>query len=189
MTGAGPDTRGAALTTREIKARAALPLDHPQRLTLLPFDPELVQVTAVDVRLGCRFKTPRRSGGVVDASCAPPEDRYESIHVPQGDTIRLHPGEFMLAATLEFIATPRDVVTFVEGKSRLGRLGLIVATATQVAPGFHGCVVLELANLGAFTLEMRPGMPIAQLVFITTISPAAAYGADRHREYDCQIGP
>jgi dCTP deaminase len=70
--------------------------------------------------------------------------------------------------SLEYVAVPSDLMAFVEGKSGLGRGGLIIATATQVAPGFKGGIVLELCNSGTVPLILRPGMQIAQLVFITT---------------------
>lgn len=102
----------------------------------------------------------------------------------------IHPGDFILGATLEFLALPSDVMAFVEGRSTLGRMGLIVATATQVAPGFHGVVVLELANTGTVPLAVEPGMGIAQLVFQTLSEPLSTSKTNLyHGKYQCQIKP
>jgi dCTP deaminase len=91
-----------------------------------------------------------------------------------------------LGVTQEFIALPDDVMAFVEGRSRIGRLGLFVATATQVAPTFHGVIVLELVNAGTVPLELQPGIQIAQLVFQVMTDPAPK----RYRgQYYCQIKP
>ena len=95
---------------------------------------------------------------------------------------------FVLGCTLEFIALPNDLIAFVEGRSRIGRLGLIVATATQVAPGFHGVIVLELANAGTIPLALLPGTPIAQLVFQTIGTPLPPGELYRGR-FHCQIEP
>ena len=91
----------------------------------------------------------------------------------------------MLGVTLEFFGLPNDVMAFVEGKSGLGRLGLFVATATQVAPGYHGVIVLELANAGTVPLKLSPGMRIAQLVFQTMTDSTEPYPGG----YRCQIKP
>jgi dCTP deaminase len=112
----------------------------------------------------------------------------ERIFVPPGESFVIHPGDLVLGATLEFTALPADVMAFVEGKSGLGRLGLIVATATQVAPGFHGVIVLEMANAGTVPLEVKPGMAIAQLVL--QVMTEAVPRSDLYRgRYYCQIQP
>ena len=100
----------------------------------------------------------------------------------------IHPGDLILGATLEFVALPSDVMAFVEGKSRWGRLGLIVATASQVAPGFHGVIVLELVNAGTVPLELVPGTPIAQFVFHKMSHRLPDADLYRGRFY-CQIKP
>src|SRR6185503_3243963 len=108
--------------------------------------------------------------------------------VPSDQTFLIHPGDLVLAITQEFIALPNDVMAFVEGKSGLGRLGLFVATATQVAPGFHGVVVLELANAGTVPLELQPETPIAQLVFQVMTDPVPPSMLYKGR-YHCQTKP
>jgi dCTP deaminase len=91
---------------------------------------------------------------------------------------------------LEFIGVPNDLMAYVEGKSRIGRMGLIIATATQVAPGFHGVVVLELANTGVLPIVIKPGMAIAQLVFHKLDEKLAPNSDLTYKgAYDCQIKP
>jgi dCTP deaminase len=88
--------------------------------------------------------------------------------VPAGGEFVLQPGDFGLAASLEYICLPSDMMAFVEGKSSLGRTGLLIATATQIAPGFKGCIVLELFNAGTVPIILRPAMRVAQLVLVST---------------------
>ena len=89
---------------------------------------------------------------------------------PKGNII-LHPNQFILGSTLEYISLPNDVMGYVLGKSSLGRTGLVIATATHVAPGYIGTITLELSNLGTVPLSLYPTMPIAQLVFHRLCSP------------------
>ena len=110
------------------------------------------------------------------------------VFVPDGKDFIIHPGDFVLGATLEFVALPSDLMGFVEGKSSIGRLGLLVATATQIAPGFHGVVVLEFANTGTVPLVVEPRMPIAQLVLQRMVSPVSDEALYKGRHY-CQIWP
>jgi deoxycytidine triphosphate deaminase len=112
----------------------------------------------------------------------------EEVFVSKGQTFLIHPGDLLLGVTLEFVALPADLMAFVEGKSSLGRLGLLVATATTVAPGFHGVVVLELANTGTVPLELIPGMFIAQLVFQVMTDPVPEEMLYQG-QFDCQIKP
>jgi dCTP deaminase len=112
----------------------------------------------------------------------------EEIFIPSGGDFRLHPGDFVLGATLEFVALPYDLVASVEGRSSIGRMGLFVATAAQIAPGFHGVVVLELANTGTVPLVLSPTMPIAQLVLHVTTEQIPREASYRG-QYQCQIKP
>jgi dCTP deaminase len=112
----------------------------------------------------------------------------ELIFVPGKERFVIHPGDLVLGATLEFVALPPDVMAFVEGKSGLGRKGLFVATATQVAPGFHGVIVLELANAGTVPLELKPRMPIAQLVLQALNDPVPLRNLYQGKFY-CQVQP
>jgi dCTP deaminase len=176
--------------------RLELPPDHPSHLAVIPLDPKAVQGASLDVRLGNWFVVTRRTrlksinpGKKSDEQLFMTLGR-EEIFVPTDNSFLIHPGDFVLGCTLEFIALPDDLMAFVEGRSGPGRMGLIVATATQVAPGFHGVVVLELANTGTVPLEVVPGMPIAQLVFqVMTERVPKSHLYDNRRKYYCQIKP
>jgi deoxycytidine triphosphate deaminase len=112
----------------------------------------------------------------------------DETFVRHKDRYLIHPGDLILGATLEFLALPPGLKAFVEGKSKWGGLGLIVATASQVAPGFHGVVVLEFANAGTVPLELEPGTAIAQIVFQKMSQPVPATDVYRGKYY-CQIKP
>jgi dCTP deaminase len=139
-----------------------------ERLVIVPLlDPAQVGAAAVDLRLGTEFlllRRTRRPGidpGV--RSQADLDEMQERVVVPFGEKLWLHPRHFILAATLEFLALPNDLCANVVGRSSWGRLGLIVATAVFVHPGFHGCLTLELVNEGDSPIALRPGSRIAQL--------------------------
>jgi dCTP deaminase len=128
---------------------------------------------SVDLRLGSWFVAPRLSRlSHLDVS-APTggEDLPEatrSIYVPLGDKYILHPRNFVLGATLEWLRLPRDMAGYVTAKSSWGRRGLVIATAIGVHPGFTGCLTLELTNLGEVPIAIQPGMQICQ-VFLHTV--------------------
>lgn len=115
--------------------------------------------------------------------------RVQERHVVRfGESFVLHPGVLILGCTFEYVAIPRDLECQVEGRSSWARLGLQVATANSVEPGFKGVVTLELSNVGTVPLPLRPGLRIAQLVFHRTDPPIpTAYSGDR--KYRCPIGP
>jgi dCTP deaminase len=96
---------------------------------------------------------------------------YKSEYVPFGKHLVIHPHQFILAETFEFIRLPPHLAAYVIGRSTWGRLGLIVATAAGIHPGFSGTLTLELRNLGETPLALYPGQPIAQL-FFHTVTPA-----------------
>jgi dCTP deaminase len=89
------------------------------------------------------------------------------VVVPFDDSFVLHPGSFLLGATLEFIALPTDIAGFVLSRSGYGRAGLLIATATYIHPGWKGCLTLELENLGEVPILLRPGCAVGQLVFFS----------------------
>jgi dCTP deaminase len=148
----------------------------------------------LDIRLGNWFRIARRSRSPsIDLGSASQlqlvrQQQQQEVYVPFGKTFTLHPGDFALGVSLEYLAVPSDLVAFVEGKSKLGRAGLIVATATQVAPGFKGGIVLELFNSGTVPLLLHPGMQIAQLAFFVTDQAVPGewlYSGQFH----CQVKP
>lgn len=122
---------------------------------------------SVDLRLGCWFLSSRLNKvHVLDVSAAhePRNPPGVSKHyVPFGGQFILHPGSFVLAATLEWIKLPQTLAGLVTGKSSWGRRGLVIETAPGVHPGFGGCLTLELANVGEVPIAIYPGLKIAQL--------------------------
>lgn len=161
--------------------RAALVGD----LTIKPLCTEQLQPASYDVRLGSEFREPVWS----DAALDPYEDNQAaflrvSARYGQYD---LEPHGFALGATIEHVTLGDQIVGRVEGKSSLGRLGLLVhATAGFIDPGFSGTVTLELYNLTARPIRLTPGMPIAQLAFERLSSPAECY---RGKYQDQDGGP
>jgi dCTP deaminase len=119
-------------------------------------------------------------------------DLTELVEVAEGESFMLHPGEFVLGSTLERVAVPTDLVARVEGKSSLGRLGLVIhSTAGFIDAGFDGHVTLELANLANLPITLYPGMKIGQISFIKMTSPAEKpYGSGaKGSKYQGQRGP
>ncbi len=96
----------------------------------------------------------------------------------------MHPGQLVLGSTLEYVQLPRDLMAYVIGKSSWGRMGLVIATATKVDPGFKGCITLEIVNEGEIPLVLYPGLPIAQLVLHAVVDGDAYAGG-----YSCAVGP
>lgn len=99
----------------------------------------------------------------------------ERIRISYGEAFILHPKEFVLGASLEYISLPLDIMAYVVGRSSWGRLGLVIATATLIDPGFKGVITLELANIGKIPLKLYQGLRIAQLVFHKLSSPTEGY--------------
>ena len=124
---------------------------------------------SVDLRLGTWFITLRQSRFPMldvskSAGSEPGENRLTKKHyVPFGTNFILHPRNFVLGATLEWLRLPRKLAGYVVGKSSWGRRGLVIATATSVHPGFAGCLTLEITNLGEMPIAIKPGMQICQL--------------------------
>lgn len=124
---------------------------------------------SVDLRLGTWLMVPRHTRvgvlGVLESSRFPRSESeiMKRHYVRFGDYFVLHPGNFLLAATLEWIRLPVDLGGYIMGRSSWGRRGLIIATAVGVHPGFTGCLTLELTNVGEMPIEVRPGMSICQL--------------------------
>jgi dCTP deaminase len=178
----------------QLRKRLQLATDHPSHLGCIPLNPKAIQAASLDIHLGHWFAIARRSklksvrlGEEIDEKLLLKIGREETF-VPEGKTFLIHPGDLILGATLEFLALPNDLMAFVEGRSGTGRMGLFVATASKIAPGFHGVIILELANAGTVPLELTPGRPIAQLVFQTMTH--AVPDSDLYRgKYYCQIKP
>lgn len=160
------------------------------RLRLRPFDPMLIQPASIDVRLDRVFRVfDNHRYSHIDPAAEQPNLTQE-IAIGADEQLVLHPGEFILGSTVETITLGRDVAARLEGKSSLGRLGLIVhSTAGFIDPGFEGTVTLELANLARLPILLRPGMLIGQLcVFALNSAVTHAYG-ERGNHYQGQRGP
>ena len=178
------------LSDRDISARIDAGDDSAVRLD--PWEPSMLQPSSVDVRLDRYFRLfDNHKYPVIDPAAEQP-DLTRLVEVEPDEPFVLHPGEFVLGSTYERITLPDDIAARVEGKSSLGRLGLLThATAGFVDPGFSGHVTLELSNVATLPIVLHPGMKIGQLCFFQLSSPAqhpygsATYGS----HYQGQRGP
>ncbi|MFI5709948.1 MULTISPECIES: dCTP deaminase [unclassified Kribbella] len=163
-----------------------------KRVQLDPFDAAMVQPSSVDVRLDRFFRVfeNHRYPHIDPAEEQPDLTRQVE---PEGDEpFILHPGEFVLGSTYELVTLPDDVAARLEGKSSLGRLGLLThSTAGFIDPGFSGHVTLELSNVATLPIKLWPGMKIGQLCFFRLSSPAEhPYGSAKYgSRYQGQRGP
>jgi dCTP deaminase len=175
------------LSDRDIKAEI-----DSDRVRLEPYDPAMIQPSSIDVRLDKFFRLfDNHKYPVIDPSQDQP-DLTRLVEVEPNDGFVLHPGEFVLGSTLETVTLPDDLAARVEGKSSLGRLGLMThATAGFVDPGFSGHVTLELSNVATLPIILWPGMKIGQLCFFRLSSPAEnPYGSAKYgSHYQGQRGP
>src|SRR5699024_6687752 len=149
------------------------------RIGLDPLDETMVQPSSVDVRLDRYFRLfDNHKYPVIDPAAEQPE-LTRLVEVPPDEPFMLHPGEFVLGSTLELITLPDDLAARLEGKSSLGRLGLLThSTAGFIDPGFSGHVTLELSNVATLPITLWPGMKIGQLCYFRLSSPAEKpYGA------------
>lgn len=153
-------------------------------LMITPFDPLLVQPSSIDVRLARSFRMFNPYYDSVDPANIP-ADLFVEVQEPGKTGISLHPGEFLLGCTAESVSLPNDLAAVTNGKSSLGRLGLQVhATAGFVDPGFSGQITLELANVGALPIQLKPGILIAQLCFLKMSSSVTRpYGTPELRSH------
>ena len=175
------------LSDRDIRAE----LDAG-RIGLDPLDVSMVQPSSVDVRLDRWFRLfDNHKYAHIDPS-QPQEELTRLFEVDPDDSFILHPGEFVLGSTYEMVSLPNDVAARLEGKSSLGRLGLLThSTAGFIDPGFSGHVTLELANVATLPVKLWPGMKIGQLCFFRTSSPVESpYGSGPYgNRYQGQRGP
>jgi len=157
-----------------------------------PFDESLVQPSSVDVRVDRYFRVFRNSRYPYIDVKQPMEELTELVEIDDEDPLILHPGEFVLGSTLERLALPNNLVARLEGKSSLGRLGLLIhSTAGFVDPGWNGHVTLELSNVASLPITLYANMKIGQLSFMQLSEPAEIpYGsAALGSKYQGQRGP
>lgn len=162
------------------------------RIRLDPFEPTMIQPSSVDVRLERMFRLfDNHKYAHIDPAVEQPE-LTRLVEVDPEEPFVLHPGEFVLGATYESVTLPADVAARLEGKSSLGRLGLLThSTAGFIDPGFSGQVTLELSNMATLPIKLWPGSKIGQLCFFRLTSPAEhGYGSGAHQSrYQGQRGP
>ena len=175
------------LSDRDLRAEIAA-----GRLGIDPFDDALVQPSSVDVRIDRFFRLfDNHKYPVIDPAVDQP-DLTRLVEVKPDEAFILHPGEFVLASTYEVVTLPDDVAGRLEGKSSLGRLGLLThSTAGFIDPGFSGHVTLELSNVATLPIKLWPGMKIGQLCLFRLSSPAEhPYGSAQYgSRYQGQRGP
>jgi dCTP deaminase len=162
------------------------------RVRLEPYDPSMIQPSSIDIRLDRYFRVfENHRYPHIDPAMDQPD--LTRLVEPDGDEpFILHPGEFALASTYEVITLPDDVAARVEGKSSIGRLGLLThATAGFIDPGFSGHVTLELSNVATLPIKLWPGMKIGQLCMFQLSSPSEfPYGSEKYgSRYQGQRGP
>jgi dCTP deaminase len=162
------------------------------RIEIDPFDEACVQPSSVDLHVDSQFRVFANSRyPYIDVRTSMP-DLTELVEVKGDEPFILHPGEFVLGSTLERVRLPDDMVARLEGKSSLGRLGLLIhSTAGYVDPGWDGYLTLELSNVANLPITIYPGMKIGQISFFRLTTPAEVpYGSKETRsKYQGQRGP
>ena len=162
------------------------------RIRIEPFDDSCVQPASVDLRLDNTFLVYRHASKAYIDLAKDLDGLTEVIRAPEREPFMLHPGEFVLGSTLEKVTLPDDIVGRLEGKSSLGRLGLLThVTAGFCDPGFSGYLTLELSNVSNLPITLYKGMRVGQISFFTMTTPAAQpYGSPGlESRYQDQRGP
>ena len=184
------------LSKRQIEERLVAPL--AERLVITPLLDREAQLrgASVDLRLGTEFIVLTRNEA---PEINPAADDYEAqsrkmvrkLHVPLGGDFVLHPRQFMLGSTLEYLRFPSNLMGYVEGRSSWGRTGLVIATATVVAPGYAGVLTFEIANVGEVPVRLHSGNRIAQIVIHGVEKPAddPLYVTKREAQFRIPTGP
>jgi len=186
--GGRSDTVGCVLLSdKDLRAEIA-----SGRVRIEPYDDAMVQPSSIDVRLDRFFRVfENHRYPHIDPALEQPE-LTRLVEPDKGEPFILHPGEFVLGSTYELVSLPDDVASRLEGKSSLGRLGLLThSTAGFIDPGFSGHVTLELSNVATLPIKLWPGMKIGQLCMFRLSSPAEhPYGSGAAgSRYQGQRGP
>ncbi|MGH2393880.1 MAG: dCTP deaminase [Candidatus Limnocylindria bacterium] len=162
------------------------------RIVIDPLDESCIQPSSVDLRLDRLFRVfLNHTMPVIDVK-EDLEDLTRLVEIDEGEAFILHPGEFVLGSTSEKVSLPDDLVGRIEGKSSLGRLGLLIhSTAGFIDAGFSGHITLELSNVANLPITLYPGMKIGQVSFLRMTTPAdVPYGSARvGSKYQGQRGP
>jgi len=162
------------------------------RIVIDPFDESCVQPSSVDLRLDRYFRVFRNHTMPFIDVKEDQEELTELVEISEDDRFILHPDEFVLGSTLELIGVPSDLAARLDGKSSLGRLGLLThATAGWIDPGFSGHVTLELSNVANLPITLYPGMKIGQISFMqmTTVADEPYGASGKGSKYQDQRGP
>jgi len=161
------------------------------RLGIEPFNPELIQPSSYDVRLDNKFLVFRNTKRAYIDVKQPADDLMEMIEVGMDEPMFLHPHEFVLGSTVERVRIPNDIVGRLEGRSSLGRLGVVIhSTAGFIDASFEGHVTLEISNLANLPIALYPGMRIGHISFsLMTTAADRPYGPARGSKYRGQHLP
>lgn len=162
------------------------------RIVIDPFDASCVQPASVDLRLDNSFRVFKHTSKAYIDLAQDLDGLTEEVHAAQGEPFMLHPGEFVLGSTLERVTLPGDIVGRLEGKSSLGRLGLLThVTAGFCDPGFSGYLTLELSNVSNLPITLYKGMRVGQISFFAMTTPSEhPYGSPGlESRYMDQRGP
>ena len=175
------------LSDRTIKAEIAA-----GRIVIDPYSDSLVQPSSIDVRVDRKFRVFHNARYPYIDVRQPMDDLTELVEVSDEEPFILHPGEFVLGQTLERVTLPIDLVARLEGKSSLGRLGLLIhSTAGFVDSGFSGNLTLELSNVANLPITIYHGMPIGQISFMRMDGPVERPygGGEAGSKYQGQAEP
>jgi dCTP deaminase len=162
------------------------------RIVIDPFDERCIQPSSIDVKIGNLFRVFRNHTSAVIDVKQRQEDLTELVTIAEDGVFMLHPGEFVLGSTLERVVVPDDMVARIDGKSSLGRLGLIIhSTAGFIDPGFDGHITLELTNIATLPITLYPSMKVGQVSFMQMTTAADhPYGSGANgSKYQGQRGP
>lgn len=172
---------------------------YPRKLVITPllYRDQVGSLTgSVDIRLGREFIIAQRAA----LESLDPMDSFEDqskhlsdylkrVYIPMGQFFVLHPRQFALATTLEYFSLPGDIAASVVGRSRWARVGLVIAMATSVHPGYVGCLTLELQNLGDIPIKLYPAMSILQIIFYKTSGNPDVVHPRPSSQFLCSTGP
>ena len=178
---------GVILSDRTIREQLAA-----GRIVIEPLDETCIQPSSIDVKVSNLFRVFRNHTAAVIDVKKDMTHLTELVEIADGEAFMLHPGEFALGSTLERVAVPDDMVARVEGKSSLGRLGLLIhSTAGFIDAGFDGHITLELSNVANLPITLYPGMKIGQVSFMMMTTAAdKPYGKGaKGSKYQGQRGP
>jgi dCTP deaminase len=162
------------------------------RIVVDPCDPSDIQPSSIDLHLGRQFQVFRNSRYPYIDPSVEQRGLMDLVEASAEEPFVLHPGEFVLGATVERVALPSDIVARLEGKSSLGRLGLLIhSTAGYIDPGWSGTLTLELSNVANLPIVLTPGMAIGQISFMRMTTPVdRPYGSPGlGSRYQGQIEP